>query len=65
MITHSVDSIKEKRLQELRDEMNIRDYRVMKILRQQFGPQIETAYPGETDWYNDQVAKIHELEGRE
>jgi len=65
MIEHKVDSIKEIRRKELADEITARDYKVMKILRQQFGTQIEKEYPGETNWYNEQVKKIHELEGRE
>jgi len=65
MINHKVDSVKEKRRQELAAEITDRDYRIMKILRQKYKDLIEAEYPGETDWYNAQVQKIHKLEGRE
>jgi hypothetical protein len=65
MIEHKVDSIKDIRRKELADEITARDYKVMKIIRQQYGALLEKEYPGETDWYNQQVKKIHELEGRE
>jgi len=65
MINHKVDSVKEKRRQELAAEITVRDYRIMKILRKKYKDLIEAEYPGETDWYNEQVQKIHKLEGRE
>jgi len=64
MISHIVNSIREARTKKLKDEITARDYRLLKVLRQEFGHLVEEEYPGESEWYNNQVAEIHKLEGR-
>ena len=38
------------------------DYRAIKVIWEKFSDIIEAMYPGETEWHNEMIAKINELE---
>ena len=46
----------------VKQEIAERDYRALKAFR--LGVTVDELYPGETAWYRERVARIHELEGR-
>jgi hypothetical protein len=62
MIRKKVDSILEIRLKEAEAELAARDYRVTKAVR--LGTTVEEIYPGETEWYEVQVAKINGIKAK-
>ena len=61
---HRPDSLKAKRLKELRAEMDGMDYKAMKLIRVKFAAELEAEFPGLNAWYEAHIAEIHRLEGR-
>jgi uncharacterized protein with von Willebrand factor type A (vWA) domain len=49
----------------IKKEINISDHRITKFIRKKFADEIDKLYPGETQQYDERIANIHELEGRE
>jgi hypothetical protein len=47
-------------LAELKSEVESRDYRALKAFK--LGKTLEEIYPGEAEWYEEKLARIHELE---
>jgi hypothetical protein len=47
-------------LAELKSEVESRDYRALKAYK--LGQALDTLYPGETEWYQGTLNRIHELE---
>jgi hypothetical protein len=52
---------KEQLILKLQKELDARDYRALKAVREKFQSEIEKMYPGETEWYNKTVEKINLL----
>ena len=50
----------ESEIAKLKAEIASRDYRALKA--QKLGKGIDALYPGETDWYKAQLARLSELE---
>jgi hypothetical protein len=59
-VFHRQDSVLQRKIAELKEEIVDRDYRIIKAFR--LGKTLEELYPGETVWYEGQVAKINALE---
>jgi hypothetical protein len=50
----------ETELSDIKVQITRRDYRALKA--QKLGTEIDTLYPGETDWYRAQLSRMEELE---
>jgi len=50
-------------IESIKKEIAQRDYRALKAFK--LGMELDELYPGETQWYQDSIARIHELENRE
>jgi hypothetical protein len=51
----------QKEMDAIKNEIARRDYRALKA--QKLGQSIDELYPGETDWYKEQLARMEALEG--
>jgi hypothetical protein len=59
-VFHRPDSLLEKRIAELKEEIAGRDYQVIKAARQ--GVPVEELYPGHTVWYEEKIAALNGME---
>jgi hypothetical protein len=59
-VFHRPDSLLEKRIAELKEEIAGRDYQVIKAARQ--GVSVEELYPGHTAWYEEKIALLNGME---
>jgi hypothetical protein len=50
----------QKEMDAIKNEIAQRDYRALKA--QKLGESIDELYPGETDWYKEQLARMETLE---
>jgi hypothetical protein len=55
-VTESLDSERSRIL----DEIAGSDYKVIKAMR--LGKELEELYPGITDWYNERIERLNEIE---
>jgi hypothetical protein len=59
-VFHRPDSLLDKRIAELKEEIAGRDYQVIKAARQ--GVSVEELYPGHTAWYEEKIAALNSME---
>jgi hypothetical protein len=59
-VFHRPDSLLERRIAELKEEIASRDYQVIKAARE--GVSVEELYLGHTAWYEKQIALLNDLE---
>jgi hypothetical protein len=59
-VFHRPDSLLERRIAELKEEIASRDYQVIKAARQ--GIPVDELYPGHTAWYEEKIAMLNSME---
>jgi FtsZ-binding cell division protein ZapB len=59
-VFHRPDSLLERRIGELKEEIASRDYQVIKAARK--GTSVEKLYPGHTAWYEEKMALLGSME---
>jgi hypothetical protein len=59
-VFHRPDSLLEKRIVELKEEIASHDYQVIKAARQ--GVSVEELYPGHTAWYEEKISLLNAME---
>jgi hypothetical protein len=59
-VFHRPDSLLDKRIAEVKEEIAGHDYQVIKAARE--GVSVEKLYPGHTAWYEEKMELLHNLE---
>jgi hypothetical protein len=60
IVFHRPDSLLERRIAELKEEIASRDYQVIKAARQ--GIPVDELYPGHTAWYEEKITMLNNME---